>query len=252
MSSYRRIILQNRQRSSITKMIIGVSPEPYLDLIINPFNKCSWDHLSLGNTFFLSKLFFRHQFFLGPACIRLNQSAIRPQCQQETEIKNEHKDIYGKVEKHLTDYPHRIPRTVPMFKQYSNHLDEHLHHSYATPLSYKDQLLTLEQAQTVTLIRQIIKNMNLIIRLTDKGNNFYIGLASEFEKKVEKFFSDTNAFVELSSNPFNELLDDVTQLLDKLQSKKLILQWQFKKMMPDREKAELPHLYFNPKTHKVL
>ena len=125
--------------------------------------------------------------------------------------------------------PHRIPRTVPLFKQYSHHLAEHLHHSYATPLSYKDQLVTLEQAQTVALIRQIIKNMNLIIRLTDKGNNFYIGLASEFEKKVEKFFSDTNAFVELSYNPFNEALASVIELLDKLQSKKLILQWQHKK-----------------------
>ncbi len=113
-------------------------------------------------------------------------------------------------------------------------------------------MVTLEQAQTVTLLRQIIKNMNLVIRLTDKGNNFYIGLAGEFEKKVDKFFSDTNAFVELSYNPFNEILDGVIQLLDTLQSKKLILQWQYKKMMPDREKAELPHLYFNPKTHKVL
>jgi hypothetical protein len=139
-----------------------------------------------------------------------------------------------------------------MFKQYSHQLDEHLHHSYATPLSYKDQLVTLEQAQNVALIRQIIKNMNLVIRVTDKGGNFYIGSASEFEKKVEKFFSDTNAFVELSYNPFNEILDNVIQLLEKLQSKKLILQWQFEKMMPDREKTELPHLYFNPKTHKVL
>jgi hypothetical protein len=94
--------------------------------------------------------------------------------------------------------------------------------------------------------------MNLVIRVTDKGSNFYIGSVSEFEKKVEKFFSDTNAFVELSYNPFNEILDSVIDLLDKLQSKKLILQWQFKKMMPDREKSELPHLYFNPKTHKVL
>lgn len=119
------------------------------------------------------------------------------------------------------------------------------------PLPYKDQLVTREQAQIITLIRQIINNMNLIIRVTDKGNNFYIGLADEFEMKVQKFFSDTNAFMELTYNPFNELLDNVIQLLDKLQSKKLIQQWQFKKMMPDREKTELPHLYFNPKTHKV-
>ncbi|CAF5175679.1 unnamed protein product, partial [Rotaria magnacalcarata] len=81
MASFRRIILQNRQRSSSTKNVIGVSPEPYLDLISNPFNKRQWNYLSLG-----------------PSYIRLNQSAIRPKCQQETEIKNQHKDIYSKVE----------------------------------------------------------------------------------------------------------------------------------------------------------
>lgn len=188
---------------------------------------------------------------LGPAYIRLNQSAIRPQSQQEPEIKREHKDIYGKVQKHLTERPHLIPRTIPLFPQYSHQLNEHLYQSYGKALPYKNQLITLEQAQNVTLIRKIIKNMNLTIRVTDKGGNFYIGSSSAFEKKVNKFFSDTNAFVELSSNPFHQVLEDVIQLLNTLQSKKLILQWQWKKMLPDREKAELPHLYFNPKTHKV-
>ncbi|CAF4569796.1 unnamed protein product, partial [Rotaria socialis] len=42
MASFRKIILQNRQRSSSTKNTIGVSPEPYLDLISNPFNKSQW------------------------------------------------------------------------------------------------------------------------------------------------------------------------------------------------------------------
>jgi len=166
-------------------------------------------------------------------------------------VKNQHKEFYTKIKNHLVEYPHCIPRTKPIFDQYSAHLLDYFNHCYFTPLSYKDQLQSLEQAQIVRSIRQTIKNMGLIIRLTDKGHNFYIGLASEFEKKAEKFFSDTSAFIELSDNPFNELFDKVVQLLDKLQSKKLILQWQFKKMMPKREKAELAHLYFNPKTHKV-
>jgi hypothetical protein len=51
MTSFRRIILQNRQRSSSTKNVIGVSPEPYLDLISNPFNKRQWNYLSLGKIF---------------------------------------------------------------------------------------------------------------------------------------------------------------------------------------------------------
>jgi hypothetical protein len=62
MSSYRRIILQNHQRSSTTKMTIGVSPEPYIDLMINPFNACAWNHLSLGNVF-LSKYILDNNSF---------------------------------------------------------------------------------------------------------------------------------------------------------------------------------------------
>ncbi|CAF1648303.1 unnamed protein product [Rotaria magnacalcarata] len=212
MASFRRIILQNRQRSSSTKNVIGVSPEPYLDLISNPFNKRQWNYLSLG-----------------PSYIRLNQSAIRPKCQQETEIKNQHKDIYSKVENHLTGHPHRIPRSNAIFKQYSDHLLNYLNLIYFSPLSYKDQLISREQAQTLGSIRRIIINMNLIIRVTDKGNHFYI---------------------ELSSNPFNEIFDKVVQLLGALRQKGLIRKWQYEQMMPDRTKCELAHLYFNPKTHK--
>ena len=62
---------------------------------------------------------------------------------------------------------------------------------------------------------------------------------------------DTNAFIELSENPFDEVLNKVIQLLNKLRGEKLIFKWQYEEMMPDRTKCELAHLYFNPKTHKV-
>ena len=52
MASFRRIILQNRQRSSSTKNFIGVSPQPYLDLISNPFNKRQWNYLSFCKKIF--------------------------------------------------------------------------------------------------------------------------------------------------------------------------------------------------------
>ncbi|CAF1627848.1 unnamed protein product [Rotaria magnacalcarata] len=200
-ASFRRIILQNRQRSSSTKNVIDVSPEPYLDLISNPFDKRQWNYLSF-------------------------------------------------VENHLTGYPHLIPRNNAIFKQYSDHLLDYLNQSYFTPLSYKDQLISHEQAQILGSIRRIIQNRNLIIRVTDKGNNFYIGSAVEFEQKATKFFSDTNAFIELSCNPFNEILDKVIQLLNTLRGKDLIRKWQYEQMMPDRTTCELAHLYFNPKTHK--
>ncbi len=144
-----------------------------------------------------------------------------------------------------------IPYGASIFKQYKKNLHDYLDQCYFTPLSYKDQIQAKEQAKIFQSIRMKIKQFNLIIRLTDKGNNFYIGSAKEFEKKVQKFFSDTNAFMELSTNPFNEILKKVTQLLNRLREKKLIFKWQYDKMMPDRKTCELAHLYFNPKTHKV-
>ncbi|CAF1509075.1 unnamed protein product, partial [Rotaria sordida] len=121
-SSSRGILLQNRHRSSLAKNMIGVSPEPYLDLIDNPFNTLQWNQLSLG-----------------PSYIRLNQSAIRPEKQQLKELEKEHKEIYQKVELNLIKNQ-GIPLTAPIFKRYSTNLLNSLRHYYLTPLSYKDQI----------------------------------------------------------------------------------------------------------------
>ncbi|CAF1297315.1 unnamed protein product [Adineta steineri] len=232
MSSIRGKLIRNHRHSSSAQNMISVSPEPYLDLVSNPFTTAEWHHL-----------------MLGPSCIRLNQNALRPRKQQEIQIKNEHNDILNKVQNNLIEYCH-IPRTNSIFREYSNQILDYFHHSYLTRLSYKDRIQAQEQKQIVASIRKKIERQNLVIRVTDKGHNFYIGTAIEFEKKTQNFFADTNAFVELTENPFNEILNKVIQLLNNLHSKKLILKWQYDKMMPDRKKVELAHLYFNPKTHK--
>lgn len=73
----------------------------------------------------------------------------------------------------------------------------------------------------------------------------------EFEKKVEKFFRDTNAFIESAENPFHEIQNKVIELLNRLRQEDLISKEQYDEMIFDRNKCELAHLYFNPKTHKV-
>ncbi|CAF1383311.1 unnamed protein product [Adineta steineri] len=184
-----------------------------------------------------------------PSYIRTNQSAIRPRKQQEIEIKNEHKDILSKVQNNLTEY-HHVPRTHAIFEEYANQLFNYLNSCYFTPVPYKDHIEAREQSQTTASIRNKIKQFKLIIRVTDKSNNFYIGSAIEFEKKVQQYFMDTNAFIKIKENPFNEILTKVTQLLNNLRSEIFILQWQYNEMIPDRKTTELAHLYFNPKTHK--
>ncbi|CAF1578519.1 unnamed protein product [Rotaria sordida] len=232
--SFRQTLIQIRQHSSLLKKnIIGVSPEPYLDLISNPFTKRQWNHLSLG-----------------PSCIRLNQSSIRSRKQQKKLIENEHKRIYTTVTHHLISPPHRIPMNSLAFKTFSNELLNYFNRTYFHPISYKDQIRTMEQTKMMISIRRKIQKLNLILRMTDKGHNFYIGSYVEFEKKAQQFFQETNAFMELVENPFNEALDKVVQLLNRLREKKVISAWQYNKMMPNLSKCELAHLYFNPKTHK--
>ena len=125
-------------------------------------------------------------------------------------------------------------------------------HPHFTPLPYQDHIQAREQAQTTSAIRRDSKQHKLIVRVTDKSKNFYVGSAVAYDRKVQNYFTNTDAFRELTANPLNEILNKVIQLLDQLQSKKYIWKWQHDEMLPDRKTAELAHLYFNPKTHKVI
>jgi hypothetical protein len=171
--------------------------------------------------------------------------------EQKIQIANQHLDTYGKVEKHLSEQQH-IPRTAPIMKQYAGQLLDYLNQSYFAPMPYKDQLLAREQGHLARAIRDKVRKQQLILRQTDKSNHFYVGSKVTFETKVAAYFADTHAFVQLTDNPLVEITDKVIRLLEQLSSKKLILQWQKKMMLPNAKKSELSHLYFNPKTHKVL
>ena len=50
MTTFRRQLLQLRKTISRNKPTVGVSPEPYMDVIENPFNTHEWNQLLLGKT----------------------------------------------------------------------------------------------------------------------------------------------------------------------------------------------------------
>ncbi len=204
MPSYRKKLFKDRQHLLSTgKSMIGISSEPYLDLLSNPCNKYQWHCLSLGKITTVKIQLFSFCRYLGPSFIRLNQSATRPLKQQQSEIIQLHKDRSDKVQSYLIAPPYRIPMKNPLFKQFSDRLLTYLQQSYSTPQPYKDQLQAQEQAKNFASILKLIQSKQLILRRTDKGNNFYLGSASGFEEKVQKYFSDTDAFKELSSNPYH-------------------------------------------------
>ena len=61
----------------------------------------------------------------------------------------------------------------------------------------------------------------------------------------------TDAYVEIEQSPLQQVIEKTEQLLRDLVNKNLLPGKYFEKLTPSREEAELPHLYYNPKDHKV-
>jgi hypothetical protein len=120
------------------------------------------------------------------------------------------------------------------------------------PLHVKDELRARHELDLVKCIRRKLIKSKLVLRQTDKSLVFHIGQSSDYERKAAEYRTKTGAYMDLSSNLLKEILDKVTHLPNDLRSKKQILAWQYKKMMPDRGKIKLGHMYFLPKSHKVI
>lgn len=190
-------------------------------------------------------------FILGSSFIRSNQTVVRSQHQQNIAMRNDHEHIFEQVQTYLSDPPYRIPRSNNIFKKYSTDLLEQLNESYSEPITYKDQVIANEEANMVHSIRQKLKQHELVLRVVDKGDYFYIGHSKQFERKAQEYFTKTNAFIQITDNPLDDMIQRIHGKLTTLASNKLILQWQCKQMLPDKQKTKLSHLYFNPKVHKV-
>ena len=96
-------------------------------------------------------------------------------------MKKEYKDIFNKCQSHFIEPFYQIPRSHLIFKQYSARLLEHFNHLYFTPISYEDQMFAHEQA--------------------------YIRSVKKFEEKVNKYFLETSAYIELAENSFHDILN---------------------------------------------
>lgn len=156
-----------------------------------------------------------------------------------------------KMVSHLDNRCH-IRKTTPIIKQLSNHLKDRLTLRHMAPLSFNDEIRARRELHLVRPIRHKLAKAKLVLRPTDKSGVLHIGLASDYERKAIEYRANTRAYMELSSNPLQEIFDKVTHLLEDLKSKKQISVYkQYDKMMPDRKKAHLAYMYFIPKAHKV-
>ncbi|CAF4132862.1 unnamed protein product, partial [Rotaria sordida] len=125
-----------------------------------------------------------------------------------------------------------------------------LNQAYMTPIPLIDQIRALRELKMIQSIRKKLKKLKLILRETDKSGVLHIGSAADYERKAIEYRRTTGAYEELTSNPYNDIICQVTRLLNQLKSSNRIREWQRIKMMPIREKTELAYMYFIPKPHK--
>ena len=144
-----------------------------------------------------------------------------------------------------------MPRSLPIIEQFASRLHLCFTRFLMTSLSVKDELRARHEFCLVQSIQRKLEKCKLVLRQTDKSLVFHISQANDYEKKAADYRAKTGAYLQLASNPLKEILNKVTHLLNDFHSKKQILVWQYKKMMPDRRKVKLGHMYFLPKSHKV-
>ena len=61
----------------------------------------------------------------------------------------------------------------------------------------------------------------------------------------------TNAYIEITNSPLKDMIEKTDKFLRSLVSSKQIPQLMLEKLRPSLTESELPHLYYNPKDHKL-
>ena len=191
-----------------------------------------------------------HICISGPNYVPSNQSWLLSHRQRQQRIEQELNSLKNKITPYLVSNYH-IPLISPIFKLLFNDVKNLLTRFYMNSLPVKEEKRIQREQKLIESIKTKLVDFNLVLRQTDKSRVFHIGQAIDYDLKAAAYRTKTGAYIELSYNPLSEIVDKVTRLLNDLRMKKQIRAWQYKRMMPNRQKVKLGHMYFLPKSHKV-
>lgn len=104
---------------------------------------------------------------------------------------------------------------------------------------------------TISLFQKLQKQKKVIFRQTDKSKVFHIDNPKNYIEKSTMYMSRTNAYIEIYASPLKEMIEKTDKFLRNLVTKKKIPQYMLDRLRPSLTESELPHLYYNPKDHKI-
>jgi len=139
-----------------------------------------------------------------------------------------------------------IGRDPPIVNKFCERIEDEIR---KTVENEKPKSPTLDTA--ITFFRKIQKKNNIIFRQTDKSKVFHTDTRENYIKKSAMYMDKTNAYIEIQSSPLKEMITRTDEFLRKLVSSKRMPQALLDKLRPSITESELPHLYYNPKDHKI-
>lgn len=244
-----------RRRSQEQKKLADVSPLVMTDLLRHPFTCKEMAFLSRGTPSLpLSSHCLSVSLpFIGPSYIRPNQSSLQSKKTRLHYVDATMVRCMRALKDRMSDCKDRpaIPSTASIYKSHADRLCQQLLHCYLTPLPLLDHLRAERELKWVTSIRRKLRKHRLTLREKDKSGVLHVGRSKDYLEKAMKYYAETGAYQELPTNPFDSTLAAVLQLLNRLRSTNRIKESHKEKMLPKRDKVQLPYMYFLPKPHKV-
>jgi hypothetical protein len=139
-----------------------------------------------------------------------------------------------------------IGRNPSIVENLANRLETELRNEIS-----KEKTIDKVVEKTLDRFRKEQNKGKVIFRQTDKSKVFHIDRPETYIKKSIAYMKKTDAYKEIDKSPLREMIEKTENLLRDLVNKNLLPGKYFEKLKPNREEAELPHLYYNPKDHKV-
>ena len=139
-----------------------------------------------------------------------------------------------------------IGREPPIVTKFCKRIEEEIRNKVTTEAPSDPTL-----KPTIAFFRKIQKEKNIIFRQTDKSKVFHIDTRESYIKKSAQYMDKTNAYVEIRSPPLRQMIERTDKFLRNLVTSKQMPQSLMERLRPSLTESELPHLYYNPKDHKI-
>ena len=139
-----------------------------------------------------------------------------------------------------------VGRNPQRVEQFANRLEEELRTTISEGTGVDREI-----EKTLERFKKEQKKGKVIFRQTDKSKVFHVDRPETYIAKSIAYMKKTDAYQEVEQSPLRGMIERTEQLLRDLVNRKLLPGKYFEKLKPNPEEAELPHLYYNPKDHKV-